>query len=56
MTAWLGNDETHYYRTWEEKDLSDLKTLLGVTINAIHNKLLLATYEGEMPERGGSLK
>jgi hypothetical protein len=26
--AWLGNDETHYLRIWEGKDLQDLKDLL----------------------------
>jgi hypothetical protein len=25
--GWLGNDETHYLRKWEEKDLQDLKDL-----------------------------
>ena len=23
--AWLGNDETHYLRRWEEQDIQDLK-------------------------------
>lgn len=46
--TWLGNDETHYYRKWENKDLSDLKTLLRLTINAIENQLLAGLYENEM--------
>ena len=46
--AWLGNDETHYYRKWENKDISDLKTLLRLTINAIENQLLAESYENEM--------
>ena len=29
--TWLGNDETHYSRKWEEKDMNDLKTLLAMT-------------------------
>jgi hypothetical protein len=46
--TWLGNDETHYYRRWENKDISDLKTLLRLTINAIENQLLAESYENEM--------
>jgi hypothetical protein len=34
--AWLGNDETHYYRTWEDKDLSDLKNLIKLTVAWMH--------------------
>lgn len=32
---WLGNDETHYVRRWEEKDLSDLKRLISMTVSWI---------------------
>jgi hypothetical protein len=28
--AWLGNDETHYSRKWEDKDLQDLKRLISL--------------------------
>ena len=48
LTAWLGNDEAHYYRKWEDKDLTDLKRLLGLTINAINSQLLLEGYENDM--------
>ena len=30
--AYLGNDESHYIRTWEDKDLSDLKKLIEMTV------------------------
>lgn len=50
LAAWLGNDETHYYRKWEDKDLSDLKKLLHMTINAIDNQMLAQKYEKEMKE------
>ena len=30
--AWLGNDETHYLRKWEGKELNDLKKLIDVTL------------------------
>jgi hypothetical protein len=48
LCAWLGNDETHYYRKWENKDLSDLKALLYVTINFIDNKLTLKQQKSTM--------
>ena len=48
--TWLGNDETHYYRKWEDKDLTDLKNLLHLTINAIENQLLAESYEEDMKE------
>jgi hypothetical protein len=30
---WLGNDETHYVRKWETKDLGDLKKLIDITFH-----------------------
>lgn len=47
--AWLGNDETHYTRHWIEKDIDDLKILLTLTVNWIHNSLLTQKYVHEMP-------
>jgi hypothetical protein len=47
--AWLGNDETHYARRWEDKDLRDLHALLKIAINMIENDLLASTYIEEMP-------
>ena len=26
--SWLGNDELHYLRTWKDKDLGDLMSLV----------------------------
>jgi hypothetical protein len=49
--AWLGNDETHYVRVWEDQDISDLKTLIRLTVNAVENVLLLKRYEKAMPDR-----
>jgi len=46
--TWLGNDETHYLRKWESKDINDLKTLLQLTINSIENQLLAKAYESDM--------
>ncbi len=33
--AWLGNDETHYVRKWEDRDLHDLKTLIKMVVDWI---------------------
>jgi len=38
--AWLGDDETHYYRKWEDKDLNDLKVIIDLTINWIESENL----------------
>lgn len=42
--TWLGNDETHYVRKWENKDINDLKTLIHLTINWIVNEKLTENY------------
>lgn len=47
--AWLGNDETHYVRRWPEKDINDLKVLIRLTINWIHNDILTRGYTDDMP-------
>ena len=49
--TWLGNDETHYLRKWEDKDIKDLKTLLQLTMNSIENQLLVQSYESEMQDK-----
>ena len=46
--VWLGNDETHYYRTWDDKDLQDLKILLHITMNFVDSNLTLERYTKEM--------
>ena len=38
--AWLGNDETHYLRKWEDMDLQDLKSLLDLVVATIQSELL----------------
>lgn len=49
-TAWLGNDETHYMRTWIDRDLNDLKALLEMTIHWIELDLKTKKYVGSMPK------
>lgn len=48
--VWLGNDETHYVRRWDGKDLSDLKTLVQLTIGWVRNSVLTKKYLAEMPD------
>ncbi|MGG3307464.1 hypothetical protein ABER23_08550 [Paenibacillus lautus] len=48
--SWLGNDETHYVRKWENSDLSDLKTLINLVSNWVENALMMEKYEAEMAQ------
>jgi hypothetical protein len=54
--AWLGNDETHYYRTWEDKDLEDLKRLLKLTLHWIEDECDTRQAVEDMPDRKGKVK
>jgi hypothetical protein len=46
--VWLGNDEAHYTRKWINKDITDLKTLIRLSVNWIENVLLTQQYDKEM--------
>lgn len=48
--VWLGNDETHYIRKWEDKDINDLKVLINLSVNFIQNILLTGKYITSMDE------
>ena len=48
--VWLGNDETHYLRKWEEKDLSDLKRLIQLTLHWIEMEELTKKTLEDMPK------
>ena len=48
--VWLGNDETHYIRKWEDKDVRDLKGLIRLTIRWIEQERETAALLEEMPE------
>lgn len=50
--TWLGNDETHYVRKWPEKDLTDLKNLIELTIHWISSEILTRELETSMPAPG----
>jgi hypothetical protein len=49
--VWLGNDETHYLRKWEGRDLQDLKRLIDLTVHWIEMETLTLEFEKEMPEK-----
>ena len=48
--AWLGNDETHYTRKWEDKDLKDLKSLILLTVNFTDSSIEADRYMSDMAE------
>lgn len=48
--VWLGNDETHYVRKWETKNLEDLKKLIALTVHWIEMEKLTESFRTEMPE------
>lgn len=51
LATWLGNDETHYARKWEDKDINDLKTLLELTIIWIKSNILTEKYTSQMTDK-----
>ena len=52
--AWLGNDEVHYVRKWQDKDIEDLKRLIRLTEAWVLHSLLTDDYLADMPEGGPS--
>lgn len=46
--AWLGNDETHYTKKWDGKDLSDLKKLIEIVTHFIDMEAISVSYLEDM--------
>lgn len=46
--VWLGNDETHYTRRWNDKNILDLKLLLELTIHWVEMEMYTVQYEENM--------
>lgn len=46
--TWLGNDETHYIRKFENKDVQDLKVLVRLTVLWIESVQLTKQYAVDM--------
>lgn len=42
--SWLGNDETHYTKVWNDKDVHDLKKMINIIVNYIDTELLTDSY------------
>ena len=49
--AWLGNDETHYVRIWEDKDIGNLKDLINLVVSWIESEETTKKYKEEMPKK-----
>lgn len=54
--TWLGNDETHYVRRWEDKDISHLKRLIKLTVLWIERIEHTEQFLRDMPESGPPAK
>ena len=48
--VWLGNDETHYFRKWENKDVQDMKGLIRLTIRWVEQEKETEKLLEEMKE------
>ena len=48
--VWLGNDETHYMRKWENKDVRDLKAIIDLTIHWIESEIETKKLLEDMPD------
>lgn len=49
--TWIGNDETHYVRKWEDKDVNDLVALIDLTIRWIESEIETEKLLESMPKR-----
>lgn len=48
--TWLGNDEAHYIRKWDNKEVKDLKSLIKLTVGWIESEIETKRILNEMPE------
>lgn len=48
--VWIGNDETHYERKWESKDVKDLKAFIMLTLYWIESEIQYNKMKEEMPD------
>ncbi len=49
--TWLGNDETHYIRRWQDQNLDALKTLVELTIHWVEAEELTKNFQDSMPAK-----
>ncbi len=46
---WIGNDQTHYYKKRENKDIDNLKDMIEITMHFIEKWLRFQSYMKDMP-------
>lgn len=46
--SWLGNDHSHYFKKWTDKDVQDLKVLIKTTLFWVQAELEYEHYMKEM--------
>ena len=46
--VWIGNDETHYVRKWIDKDISDMKRLIDLTLYWMNFERMTEEYKEKM--------
>ncbi|WP_196957112.1 DUF4145 domain-containing protein [Hymenobacter guriensis] len=47
--VWLGNDEAHYVRRWQDMDVSDLKRIIGLVLAHLHLEDQHQLLQRQMP-------
>lgn len=47
--AWLGNDEAHYIRKHEDRDITDIKAFIDALVSSIHVDLITRDAESILP-------
>jgi hypothetical protein len=50
VATYLGNDETHYVRKWDTKDVKDLKNIIHLAVLWIQMEIETARLRADMPE------
>lgn len=48
ITVWIGNDETHYIRKWENQDIEDLKNLINISLHFIEMEIVAENYKSQI--------
>lgn len=48
LSVYLGNDEAHYIKIWEEYDINNLKELINISVRKIEDKIITDDYQKRM--------
>jgi hypothetical protein len=49
--TWLGNDETHYQRKYEQHDIQNLKELIRLTMYWMGSEIMTEKYDVELTKK-----